>query len=237
MPCTCLVIDPGCSSSILDVQKAHQAGIILRKKSKLVIQLANGELKTPVGEMVEKEPINVGGVKVRLRMPVMDAKGSYDILLGRDWLHAVNAIGNYRKNTYVISKDGREVMLSGKMYTVEEVELPQDIISSEEDYDGSASESDDDEESNIILAYLAQCFALDEFDVRVSLSQIAQVPAFLDNPVLEMTLTNFQDGEEEKEENDCSMNTKVIKAAKMEVEQLETMDINSTLNKEQTQQV
>ena len=98
VPCTCLVIDPGCSSLILDIQKARQAGIVLRKKSKLVIQLANGDLETPVGETVEKEPINIGGVEVRLHMPVIDVKGSYDILLGRDWLHAVSAIGNYRKN-------------------------------------------------------------------------------------------------------------------------------------------
>ena len=67
---------------ILDVQKAREAKIGIRTKSKLIIQLANGDYEKPIGETAEKELINIGGVEVGLRMPVMDSKNSYDILLG-----------------------------------------------------------------------------------------------------------------------------------------------------------
>ena len=59
-------------------------------------------------------------------MLVVDVKSSYDILLGRDWLHAVSAVGNYRRNSYIISKDGNEITLAGRTYDANEVELPED---------------------------------------------------------------------------------------------------------------
>src|SRR5438874_2072906 len=73
-----------------------------KSKSKLVIQLADGSLMTPLGETAHRETIDVGGIKVKLRIPIVDAKGTYDLLLGRDWLKAVQAVGNYRHNTYTI---------------------------------------------------------------------------------------------------------------------------------------
>ena len=135
---------------------------------RLLIQLANGELEPPFGETAYKETIDVGGVKVKLRMPVMDSRGSYDILLGRDWLHMVSTIGNYRTNQYVISKDGKEVTLAGCEYTTVEVELPEDSDDSDQRSSLSSSSSkDDSDDSDVIIAptFRAQCVKLENFNV------------------------------------------------------------------------
>ena len=45
-------------------------------------------------------------------MPVLDAKGQYDILLGQDWLSAVKAVGYYNDRRYVIkNREGEDVSL------------------------------------------------------------------------------------------------------------------------------
>ena len=79
-----LVIDPGYSISLLDINKAREAGIGIRKKSRVRIELVNGEIEVLISKMVRKELVNIGGVEVQLRMLVVDVKSSYDILLGRD---------------------------------------------------------------------------------------------------------------------------------------------------------
>ena len=218
-PCLKLVIDPGCSSSILDVNKAREAGIGIKKKSKLVIQLANGEFEPPIGETAFKETIDIGGVEVRLRMPVMDSKGSYDILLGRDWLHAVSAVGNYRMNQYVISKDGKEVTLAGRRYTTAEVELPDGSEESDKREESSSS-SEEEESPEVVIAstYRAQCFRLEGFDAHPTRKTLVEGAPHLSNV-------------EEK----CSIPEISTEgsALSLRVDQLEEIDINPDLTNEQ----
>src|SRR5436305_8411893 len=78
-------------------------------------------------------------------MPVMDSKGSYDILLGRDWLHAVNAVGDYEKNQYTITNKGKQAILAGKVYTTREVEL----LSADEGSEDFEDESSEEEEEEV----------------------------------------------------------------------------------------
>src|SRR4051812_45056175 len=103
-------------------------------------------------------------------MPVIDSQDSYDILLGRDWLHAVNAIANYAKNEYHISKDGKEAKLQGRIYTQEEVELGSSSDESD-GYDSDTETEDDEEQGNpepndIVDQYLASCILLDDLDIK-----------------------------------------------------------------------
>jgi hypothetical protein len=62
--CEKLIIDPGSSTMILDVQKAHEAGIGITKGLKYLIQMANRDLKALIGETAICELITVKGVKV-----------------------------------------------------------------------------------------------------------------------------------------------------------------------------
>ena len=61
--CKKLVINPGCSISLLDINKAREAGIGIRKKSRVRIELVNGEIEVPISKMARKEPVNIGGLK------------------------------------------------------------------------------------------------------------------------------------------------------------------------------
>src|SRR3954469_4554530 len=150
IPCERLVIDPGCSVSMIDIRTARKGPIPIKKESQLTFHLANGEVEKPVGETLERQTIDVQGVKVKLRMPVVDSKDSYDVLLGRDWLHAVDAVARYSKNYYKISKDGKEAKLQGRIYTQKEVELATSSSESEdssEDDESEDSEGEAEEES------------------------------------------------------------------------------------------
>ena len=87
------------------------------------------------------------GVKVALRMSVVDSKDSYDILLGRDWLHKVKAIGTYGENKYSIQAGGKTATLQGQKFSQNEVKLS-DSSSEGEDSDSEDSSSDSDDESS-----------------------------------------------------------------------------------------
>jgi hypothetical protein len=117
IPCSRLVIDPGNSVSMIDVRTARKGPIPIIKGSKLTFQLANGEIGSPIGETKSRQVIDVEGVKVKLRMPVVESNDTYDVLLGRDWFHAVNAVAHYSQNRYKISCKGKEALLQGRLYT------------------------------------------------------------------------------------------------------------------------
>ena len=53
IPCERLIIDPGCSVSMIDVNTARKGPIPITRESKLTFHLANGEIEKPVGETLE----------------------------------------------------------------------------------------------------------------------------------------------------------------------------------------
>lgn len=182
IPCERLVIDPGCSISMIDVRTARKGPLELNRDSHLTFHLANGEIARPVGETKQRQVINVEGVEVSLKMPVVDSKDSYDILLGRDWLHAVNAVARYAKNQYKISRDGKHAKLQGRIYTQREVELASSSTESsssdsdsdsesnddsdEEDEPESLKEPDTENEEEPVEQFLAACVRLDDLDIK-----------------------------------------------------------------------
>ena len=86
-------------------------------------------------------------------------KSSYDILLSRDWLHAVSIVGNYQWNSYIILKDSNEITLTGKIYDANEVELPEDSQdSSIEKEKESSSYYDSDDGSDRIEVVVEKAY-------------------------------------------------------------------------------
>jgi hypothetical protein len=169
--CANLVIDPGASTSLLDLRKAQEASIDMKTNSRYVIQLADGTVTKPAGETRRREQVNVQGVKVDLRMPIVDSKGTYDILLGRDWLHAVQAIGDYANNTYTISKDGKEVLLTGKVTSPSSSALPRSTDNKSESDDGDGDDSDSDKDQEISASsFFAHIHRLEDFDITATAS-------------------------------------------------------------------
>src|SRR4051812_31398661 len=174
IPCNRLVIDPGNSISMIDVRTARKGPIPIVKESKLTFQLANGQFGSPIGETKSRQVLDIEGVRVKLRMPVVDSNDSYDVLLGRDWLHAVDAVAHYSKNQYSISRKGKSAVLQGRIYTQKEVELSYDSSTTESESDvtdetesSSSSEgsSSDERENESAQAFLATGIGLDQFDV------------------------------------------------------------------------
>jgi hypothetical protein len=53
IPCERLVIDPGCSISMIDIRTARKGPIPIKKESQLTFHLANGVVEKPVGETLE----------------------------------------------------------------------------------------------------------------------------------------------------------------------------------------
>ena len=127
IPCTRLVIDPNSSISMIDVHTARKGPIPIIKTPDLAFQLVNGETGPPIGETHSRQALNIQGIQVKLKMPVVDSNNSYDVLLGKDWLLKVDAVIHYNKHQCTISRKGKTALLQGQIYSEEEFELPQDM--------------------------------------------------------------------------------------------------------------
>ena len=85
----------------MEKETASRLGMPL-KPSKYSIRMADGRLVAPAGDLAVPAKVVVQGVEAELAMPVLEAEGQYQVLLGQDWLYAVDAIGHYRKRHYVL---------------------------------------------------------------------------------------------------------------------------------------
>lgn len=212
IPCERLVIDPGCSISMIDVRTARKGPLELNRDSHLTFHLANGELAKPIGETKQRQTITVEGIQVSLKMPVVDSRDSYDILLGRDWLHAVNAVARYAKNQYKISKDGKQAKLQGRIYTQHEVELGSSSSDSSDTEDDSETDSDSDSDSDdeniqekeevedsgsddgMHDQYLATCLLLDDLDIKPPVEEELKVARREEDAILPLRMTQDSAG-------------------------------------------
>ena len=80
--------------------------------SHIRIELANGQIKILVGELLEPQRIKIAGISTTLDLPVVRSRGVYDLLLERNWLRVLRGSGDYgARTTYRISGDGRTVVL------------------------------------------------------------------------------------------------------------------------------
>ena len=220
--CNRLVIDPGSSVSTVDVNLARRAGLGIKTKSKIVWELADGSKARPIGQTATKEKINIDGVEVALYLLVAESNSTYDILLGRDWLHMVNAKGNYVKNTYTIEAGGKSAKLKGQVYQASEVTLSdssaeetssEEESSSESSEEASTSEDSESEEEVAVPAYLARGYLVDEFDVRPKVSEVTKTLTLGDKKEM------------------------AVSARLLTVEQLKEVDINPELEEGQRKEV
>ena len=65
-----------------------------------------------MGELIEPQKIDIAEIVTTLNLPVVQSRGAYDILLGRNWLRAVGGSADYsERTTYRIYGNGRAVTL------------------------------------------------------------------------------------------------------------------------------
>ena len=80
--------------------------------SHIRIELANGQIEIPVGELLEPQRIEIAGISTTLDLPVVRSRGVYDLLLGRNWLQVLGGSGDYgARTTYRISGNRRTIVL------------------------------------------------------------------------------------------------------------------------------
>ena len=106
------LIDPGSPWTLVSEEFVNRHSIPMQMGSHIRIELANGQIETPVGELLEPQSIEIAGILTTLNLPVVRSRGVYDLLLGRNWLRALEGSGDYgARTTYRISGNGKIVVL------------------------------------------------------------------------------------------------------------------------------
>ena len=106
------LIDPGSTRTLVSEEFVNRYAIPMQMGSHIRIELANGQIETPVGELLEPQNIEIAGISTTLDLPVVRSRGVYDLLLGRNWLRALEGSGEYgARTTYRISGNGKTVVL------------------------------------------------------------------------------------------------------------------------------
>ena len=144
------------------------------------IVLANGTIETPVGETVRQESIELGGVLVNMKLPVVKSHGAYGILLRRDWLRRVSVTANYRDMVYHIKADGKRATIKQNRGSCEVLSAgKEESDSSKESPDDSSS--DEPEESDYShVAHMAMVVPLDGY--QATARTLAVATSSLGNP-------------------------------------------------------
>ena len=106
------LIDPKSTRTLVSEDFVNSYLIPMRTSSCIYIELANGQIEIPVGELIEPQKINIAEIVTTLNLPVVQSQRAYDILLGWNWLRAVGGSANYAEHTtYHIYGNGRAVTL------------------------------------------------------------------------------------------------------------------------------
>ena len=83
------LIDPGSTRTLVSEEFVNKHSIPMRMGSHIRIKLANGQIKVPVGELIESQRIEIARVATTLNLPVVQSWGVYNLLLGRNWLRVL----------------------------------------------------------------------------------------------------------------------------------------------------
>ena len=78
--------DPGSTRTLVSEEFVNKHSIPMQTGSYIRIKLANGQIEVPIGELIEPQRIEIAGISTTLNMPVVQSRGVYDLLLGRNWL-------------------------------------------------------------------------------------------------------------------------------------------------------
>jgi hypothetical protein len=94
-----ILIDSGSSHSYIDPKMVESLHLLRRKHGKFwLVQLAI-RAKRKVNEMVKSYLMNMNGMNTREDLNILPL-GSYDYLIGIDWLDQHHAILNYHNNAF-----------------------------------------------------------------------------------------------------------------------------------------
>ena len=80
------LIDPGSTRTLVSEDFVNRHSIPMLVGSHIRIELANGQIETPVGELLEPQRIEIARISTTRDLPVVQSRGVYDLLLGRNWL-------------------------------------------------------------------------------------------------------------------------------------------------------
>ena len=102
------LIDPGSTRTLVSEDFVNSYSIPMRIGSRIRIELANGQVEIPVGELIEPQKIDIAGIVTTLNLLVVQSRGAYDIMLGRNWLRAIDGSAHYaERTTYRIYGNGK----------------------------------------------------------------------------------------------------------------------------------
>ena len=96
-----IVIDPGSTHSLIDWACARRLGLHISKGANFQIELANGELEKPKG-VTKSCHLVLAQTAVDVKFCVVDARGSYEVILGLNWLKTVKAKGLFGEGLYQV---------------------------------------------------------------------------------------------------------------------------------------
>ena len=106
------LIDPRSTRTLVSEDFVNKHSIPMQVGSPIRIELANGQIEVPVGELIKPQRIEIARISTTLNLPVVQSRGVYDLLLGRNWLRVLGKSGDYgTRTTYRISGNGRSVTL------------------------------------------------------------------------------------------------------------------------------
>ena len=106
------LIDPGSTRTLVSEEFVNKHSMPMQVGPHIHIELANGQIEVPVSELCEPQRIEIAGISTTLDLPVVQSRGVYDLLLGRNWLRVLKGSGDYgARTTYCISGNGRTVVL------------------------------------------------------------------------------------------------------------------------------
>ena len=106
------LINPGSTRTLVSEDFVNKYSIPMSTGSRIRIELANGQIEIPIGELIEHQKIDIAGIVTTLNLPVVQSRGAYDLLLGRNWLRALGGSADYaERTTYSIHGNGKVVTL------------------------------------------------------------------------------------------------------------------------------
>ena len=176
-----IVIDPGSTHSLIDWACARRLGLHISKGANFQIELENGELEKPKG-VTKSCHLVLAQTTVDVKFCVVDARGSYEVILGLNWLKTVKAKGLFGEGLYQVGK----VFL--RQIDKQLVEVPQDeedlgnaaLIGDVEASEGSdivGTESSTSEDANLddLMAQLGMEDVLEEEEEPLVVARSASI--------------------------------------------------------------
>ena len=67
------LIDPGSTRTLVSEDFVNKCSILMRTGSRIRIELANGQIEIPVGELIEAQKIDIAGIVATLNLPVVQS--------------------------------------------------------------------------------------------------------------------------------------------------------------------